>query len=47
MLIAVIIVVRDFMFYLSIGIYACLQITSHVYIMSGVEESSSFYWINE
>ena len=40
-------VVRDFMCYLSIGIYAYLQIAPHIYIMSGVEQRSSLSWIND
>jgi hypothetical protein len=46
-LIAAMMVVRDFMCYLSIGIYACLQIAPHIYIMSGVEQRSSLSWIND
>ena len=39
--------VKDFICYLSIGIYAYLQIAAHIYIMSDVEESSSLSWIND
>jgi hypothetical protein len=40
-------VVRDFMCYLSIGIYAYLQIAPHIYIMSGVDKRRSLSWIND
>jgi hypothetical protein len=39
--------VKAFICYWSSDIYAYLQITSHIYNMSGVEISSSFSLIND